>query len=447
MATTFKAMVYSDTKRRDGTYNIKIRVTHNRRNLKVSTNLYAEPKDLTRSLKIKRREYIDQTNAIIERWRGIVTKLGKSADTMDVKQIVEHIDYIEKNGEDFKLDFIEYGRTVAASKSDGTRGTYNTALNALSRFVKGRTLDISKITAKFLSEFERFIENEPTHRGDRKNGIVQIDKSKSGGRAASLYLSCVRHIHNKAKEEFNDEDSGIIKITLSPFKKYRVKRPPKSKKRAVPSKTVQSFIDLPDMERTSGSVTDLTRQDLARDCFLLSFALAGMNAADLYDSDARLFTEKKENIIVYRRKKTRTRRDDEAEMYIRVEPCIMSIVEKYRDQTCERLFCFHKHYSTIDGFNDALRKGLALIETKIKSKKHITFYSARHTWATIARSDALKIDKYTVHEALNHVDSEMKNTDIYIDRDYRPIWNANAKLLALFDWSALLDREKERKLN
>ena len=47
------------------------------------------------------------------------------------------------------------------------------------------------------------------------------------------------------------------------------------------------------------------------------------------------------------------------------------------------------------------------------------------------------VDKATVHEALNHADSDMKVTDIYIDRDWSTIWNANEKVLALFDWSAI----------
>ena len=77
--------------------------------------------------------------------------------------------------------------------------------------------------------------------------------------------------------------------------------------------------------------------------------------------------------------------------------------------------------------------------------EHITFYAARHSWATIARSAALKIDKYTVHEALNHVDADMKITDRYIDRDWSVIWQANAKVLGLLDWSELKKREENRK--
>ena len=58
------------------------------------------------------------------------------------------------------------------------------------------------------------------------------------------------------------------------------------------------------------------------------------------------------------------------------------------------------------------------------------FYAARHSWATIARNDA-DVDKYTVHSALNHVDEEMKATDIYIKKSWDPIDRANRKVLDL----------------
>ena len=70
----------------------------------------------------------------------------------------------------------------------------------------------------------------------------------------------------------------------------------------------------------------------------------------------------------------------------------------------------------------------------------LEFYAARHSWATIARSASVGIDKATVHEALNHVDAKMKVTDIYIDRDWSVIWNANKKVLDLFDWSNIQEK-------
>lgn len=170
-----------------------------------------------------------------------------------------------------------------------------------------------------------------------------------------------------------------------------------------------------------------------------------MNAADLLSCPAQPLDG---DVIIYNRQKTASRREDEAEMHIRIEPQIAPLVEKYKDPMGKRLFRFHLHYSTGNTFNCALNQGLKRIDAALRAirdadqrqndatgedrplPEHITFYAARHSWATIARSAALKIDKYTVHEALNHVDADMKITDRYIDRDWSVIWQANAKYLA-----------------
>ena len=47
----------------------------------------------------------------------------------------------------------------------------------------------------------------------------------------------------------------------------------------------------------------------------------------------------------------------------------------------------------------------------------ITFYSARHSFATIARNKCRK-SKDDVAMALNHVDQTRKTTDIYLGKDW-----------------------------
>ena len=56
------------------------------------------------------------------------------------------------------------------------------------------------------------------------------------------------------------------------------------------------------------------------------------------------------------------------------------------------------------------------------------FHAARHSWATIARND-LRINKYVVHEALNHVDDAMKVTDMYLEKDYSQNDDANRRVI------------------
>lgn len=59
----------------------------------------------------------------------------------------------------------------------------------------------------------------------------------------------------------------------------------------------------------------------------------------------------------------------------------------------------------------------------------LTTYHARHTWATLARN-VCGVDFDTVSRALNHATRGTdKVTDIYVDRDWSKVWDANKRVL------------------
>lgn len=442
MPTTIKAVVRASEQRRDGTYNVKIQVTHRRRSVRVSTNFYVDTKQLGRNLEIKDASVLDVVDPMLRRWRVAIGQLESVADDMTVEEIVAYLKTTEDRKDGFHLDFIDYMRRVGEALTPGTGKNYRTTANALARFTGGQPLDISTITVRMLRSFEQFLRNEASKRGsNRKEAGAESTK---GGRAVSLYLGIVRAVHNRARAEFNDEDTGEINIPYTPFAHYKIPKEMPAKKRALKPETIQRIINLPDEIPEEYAQLAPGRRDQARDCFLLSFGLAGMNAVDLYLCPASAL---KGDIITYNRQKTASRRVDRAEMQIRVEPQFKAIVERLRDPAGQRLFCFYRQYATADNFTRALNEGLKRIEKElggVADEKHITFYSARHTWATLARSSALNIDKYTVHEALNHVDPDLRITDRYVERDWSVIWRANAAVLGLFDWAGLEIREMLR---
>jgi len=437
---TFKAVVDTSAKRKDGTMNVKIRVTHQRRTLKVATSIYVDSSQVTRSGKFKDERVNDMCESIVRKWRNLTAQLG-TAEELSVADVVRFIREAEKR-ESFALDFIAFGRKVAEGMSKGTARTYTTALNALCRFIGSEKLDIRHITVRFLEEFEKFVANEPVYKADRNGKLHEQIRTKEGGRAISSYLGCIRALHNRAKFEYNDEDRGIILIPLSPFNKYKVKQPPRSKNRSVELKVVQSLADLSDNTSAQIRINSLNRANMARDMFLLSFGLAGMNSADIW---ALKKSALKGDVITYERAKTASRRADRAEMSIRIEPQVMPLVERWLDHTAsDRLFVFGRYYADAQAFNTAINQGLKVCLAELRKIEgleglsNLTHYMARHTWATLARSSRLNIDKYTVHEALNHIDNTMRVTDIYISRDWSNIWNANAKVVGLVDWSKML---------
>lgn len=432
---TFKTIL-ADRKRQDGSRNVKIRVTHRRQSLKVATNIYVDDKQVSRAGKIKDERVNDLCNAMVRRWRELASELG-TADELTVADVVHYIREAEKR-DTFVLDFIDYGRKKAAKMKPGTARVYTCALNALCRFTGIQSLDIRHITVRFLEEFESFIANEPVLHYDRNGKLHEQERKKEGGRAISQYLGAIRALHNRAKYEYNDEDSGVILIPLSPFNKYRVKQPPTAKNRAVALEVVQAIADLPDFESVKVRASRLNRANLARDLFLLSFGLAGMNSADIW---ALKKTSLCGDVITYERAKTASRRRDRARMQIRIEPQVWPIVERWLDRTkSESLFVFRSYYDSSEQLNSAINQGLKVCLQRLDESlapDNLTHYMARHSWATIARSSLLNIDKYTVHEALNHIDSNMKVTDIYIARDWSNIWDANAKVVGLVDWTKI----------
>ncbi len=409
---TFKAEIYAHQKKADGTYNIKIRVTHKMKKKYIATPWFVSKEDLTRSLKLKNQIYIDMIDEVLRRYRDTCNRAGERLNDMTVEEIVELV--TAKKETSFDLNFVEYTREYAEmlrlSGRVGTAANYDTAINSLVEYAGRENVSINEITVKFLNGWISWIQKRPTVGGRKK-----------GDRAPSLYLSQIRAMHNRAKKEFNDEERGVIQIPYSPFSKIDIPKPKPTRKRAL---TMAQIRRIASIERPNVAIN--IRFNLARDVFMLSFMLIGMNAADLYDAPASAFDGER---ITYKRKKTRTRRADEALISVKVEPEAMPLVEKYRDPKGEKLFKFHRMYSESGNFNAALNKGLKQIGA-ILNIEDLEFYAARHSWATIANNKA-GVDKYAVHEALNHVDPEMKVTDIYIEPDWSKNDQANRKVLDL----------------
>ncbi|WP_301745908.1 phage integrase SAM-like domain-containing protein [uncultured Duncaniella sp.] len=419
MATTFKAVVYAHHRKSDGTYNVKIRVTHNRQKRHIPTNIFVTAKDLTRGLKVKDAAIADQLKKEVERYQRIAATIPQvRAQVMTIDEVVEYINSYEKQHGAFRLDFIKFGEQLVQEMKDcgrvGTGRYYKSALVALKRYLQRDHLDISEVTVKLLEDFCNFIKNEPA----RPHRV-------KGERAPSSYLGAVRILHNKAKERYNDEDAGIIRIPLSPFKRFKVPKPPITRKRSITVEQLQAIMQVKD-----GNTVD-SRITTARDLFLLSFGLIGMNNVDLYNA-----VDYDGERITYKRTKTRYRRADEALISIKVEPCVRPLVEKYLDPTGERVFNFHSRYASYQTMCTNINRGLKLIGAMDSVKvDDLEFYAARHTWATLARNKA-KVEKATIHEALNHVDEQMRVTDIYLAKDYSQQDEANRRVLELVNFTA-----------
>ena len=423
---TFKAIVSSYLKD-DNTRNVLIYVYHKGKKRYPATNYFLSKDDLTKSMKIKNQMYIDALDEILKKCRTRCNDNASRMGDLDVDQVIELVlDIIEGREETnkaFRLNFIEYGKKYIESLEEqnisGNSKVYKVALNNLEKFVGRDSLDINEITTRFVNDWIKWIRERPSNRA-------------KGGRAESLYPETIRSLHNLAKDEYNNEDIGDIKIPLSPFKKARIPELPGKIDIDLSVEDLRAIHNLPYTESVH---LGNNKFNLAKDVFMLSFMLIGMNIADLYNC-----TNYSKGRITYYRTKVKNRREDMGLFSVKVEPEVLPLINKYRDPSKQRVFNFYKMYSSVDTFTAAVN-GLSRKNKKGKvfytglkkvgeaiGVKGLKFYSARHTWATITRNN-VGIDKYTVHEALNHVDDDMKATDIYLKRDWSQIDKANRATL------------------
>ena len=414
---TIKAEIKRSELKVDGTYNVKIRFTLDRKVKRLSTNLFVTQQDLTKSLKFKEDTSIKrEIDRLVLYYREQCLKLQLDQNHYSLDEIIEFL-----NGEQEKqqtIDFIKFSREWIASATIKGAPNYTTAINALVRFVGKEELDINLITLEFLEQFKAFLIGE---RDARTKKLMQQGKRVTSNRTLSLYLVSIKKLFSEAKRKFNKKDKNLILIPNSPFEDFKIPKQEATRKRAIPADIIKKVWKLPYKDMKKG-YKSTCRYNLAKDCFILSFCLMGINSADLYNA-----TEMKGNTIVYNRTKTKARRLDSAKMIVDIPKIVQPLIDKYKDSTGKRLFNFYQYYVDEKGFNKAINYGLKEIGALLEIED-LEYYAARHSWATIALNK-VGIDKYTVHAALNHVDEAMKATDIYIERDFVNENRANAKVV------------------
>ena len=414
---TIKAEIKRSELKVDGTYNVKIRFTLDRKVKRLSTNLFVTQQDLTKSLKFKEDTSIKrEIDRLVLYYREQCLKLQLDQNHYSLDEIIEFL-----NGEQEKqqtIDFIKFSREWIASATIKGAPNYTTAINALVRFVGKEELDINLITLDFLEQFKAFLIGE---RDARTKKLMQQGKRVTSNRTLSLYLVSIKKLFNEAKRKYNKKDKNLILIPNSPFEDFKIPKQEATRKRAIPADIIKKVWKLPYKDVKKG-YKSTCRYNLAKDCFILSFCLMGINSADLYNA-----TEMRGNTIIYNRTKTRARRLDGAKMMVDIPKIVQPLIDKYKDSTGKRLFNFYQYYGDEKTFNKAINSGLKEIGS-ILEVDDLEYYAARHSWATIALNK-VGIDKYIVHAALNHIDDSMKVTDIYIERDFVNENKANAKVV------------------
>ncbi len=373
--------------KKDGQMKVNVMLCHASKRKRIPTNIFLEPGDLTRSGNISNKRKRHLIDDLLDTYRDRIyeAELELTGRKVTVDELANMIIGKEKKEHDF---FTFADDWISKSKLKWLPN-YNCALNALEKHLGRRTLAFSEITYDLLDGFCKSLD-----------GLQ---------RAPSMYIRIIKQLIKEARLRYNTDTNIAIPFTTADNFKTP-KEVTAKKERSIDVATLRKII----------AYTGIGRAGLARDCYVLSFCMMGINSVDLYTC-----TTIKGDTITYNRSKTKTRRDDEAYIEVDVHDFLKPLMKKYKGRS--RIFDFYTRYANFQNFNSNLNKGLKTMCEDLGIEK-ITFYSARHTWASIARNE-LHIDKYTIHEALNHIVDDMAITDRYIKKDFTLINEANKKVI------------------
>ena len=297
-----------------------------------------------------------------------------------------------KSGGDVRaMNFFAFADDYLTKTEIKGKKNYVTMLNSLQRYNMGlRTLPFASVTFSFLQGYSLSLKDKPW--------------------AQSLYLGAFRHIYKQACLMYNDDDNIYLSPTL--FDRFKVPRQKPKGQRALPVDVLREFFS---------STVETGREELARDCCMLSFCLMGTNSVDLYN--AKTYRDGK---LIYERTKTKDRRSDSARIEIEVHDIIKPIFEKYRSTDGKHVFLFADRYANPQQFNRAINIGLKAIGKRM-GVDNLQFYQFRHSVASIARNE-LHYAKSDIDEMLNHV-GDNRIADIYIKKDFSVINEINRKVI------------------
>lgn len=310
-------------------------------------------------------------------------------ENFDIDDLVEAY-IISKQGQTFFTFMRDVSHQLKEMGQLRTSETYRTTLHSFMRFRNNIDVVLGAVDSEMMISYEAYL----------KNNNIKMN-------TISFYMRILRAVYNRAVEK------GLI-ASRSPFKRVYT-GVEKTIKRALPLSVIKRIKKL--------DLSHKPELEFARDMFLFSFYTRGMAFVDmayLRKSDLSHGT------LVYQRRKTGQR------LMIKWERCMASIVEKYSIKQSEYLLPIIKkpknERSQYKNSLHTINRRLKTIAKMVGISGSLTTYVARHSWASIAKSQNIPIS--VISEGMGH-DSE-HTTQIYLASIDNAIVNdANRAILNL----------------
>ena len=365
---------------KDGNYPVVFQLIHQKRKKIIYTKY-----------RMKEEDFIIIAGNVVS---GCHTGCKISRELLRIyKQLTARVRRLESRGEEYTINDIT---TVMFSKAtgkflllpyidtqiewkksimkNGTAAAYQSTYASLAKYIGKKEVKISQVNHRFVTCYRDFLS---------KNGATE--------NTIGYYLRNFRALYNLAVKD------GLVPPCDYPFKEICTK----------PCKTVKRALDREQMVKLAclslHSDAELKR---SLDLFLFGFYAQGMAFVDI------VFLKKKnirDGILSYRRHKSQQL------IHIVVTPQMQGLIDKYANDSEYVFPIIDTSLSTsiYDQYRLALgrvNRYLKKITFRLNINVRLTTYTARHTWATLARESGAPIS--IISAGLGHTSEEM--TRVYL---------------------------------
>lgn len=354
------------TQNKFGQSPVKIQITNRNTMTQISTGIFVYSKDfsenpnfpiarhvvgarqITAQLQDTAKKYIDTIFELHERGRLI------SMTAAEIRQYTERKrqQTQSKNFSETLQYYIDHH-----CSTEKTKGTYIYTQQKLNAYTGNAIMEFDDIDYQFLLEFKDWMTD-----------------NELGVNTRSIVFRCMRAIYNygiKMRIAKRDDNPFTNDFTIE------------SATKEIDYLPVHILKKLSDAKLKGG-------QAIARDFFLLSFYMCGVNPVDLYNMEP---ANKKE--VTYIRQKISN--SNPKPCHIRIHPAAQKIIDKYRGN--KKLLSFFELYSCYSVFKRFMSRELKRVGDVINYPR-LYFYQARYSWATYAVN--IGVSEIVIDKALGH---------------------------------------------
>lgn len=368
---------------RNDKVNIKIRIIHKGEAREIGTKFYVEPKFFQANGKVSSdvpgSDYINfEIQKMILNFQEKLLKINsKQLDINRIIEILRDETFVDSN-------FSAYFKKIVEKKAKTNKRTgeiFQATLDKIQKFDNRSPLLFENITPGWLKDFE--------------DNMKQDGKKKA---TMSIHFRNIRTVFNDAI------DHNEAPLSLYPFRRFKIKEGSDEK----------TPLSLAQLKNLIALQLEQPYQMAAKHAFILSFCLIGINSSDLMD-----LTPKNVN-----KGRIRYSRNKNGKQYnIKLEPEALDYIEKLKGDV--HVVNLAERFKSVKTFTTCTNLLLKKIGKEIEMPGLI-MYSARHTWASLAKN-LLGTDDNDIAAALGHSIGGVTQT--YIHRNQDLIDKVNRNLL------------------